>query len=41
MELNQIDWVLLFQYIVVGIFTAGFFGYLVWQMGKNPDNHGK
>lgn len=39
MELNQIDWTLMFQYVVVGLLTAAFFGYLLWQMGKNPDNH--
>ena len=41
MELNEIDLVLLLEYIIVGVFTAGFFGYLVWKMGQNPDNHEK
>lgn len=41
MELNQTDIQSIIEIVIVGIFTAGFFGYLVWKMGKNPDNHGK
>lgn len=29
------------EIVIVGSFTAMFFGYLIWKMGKNPDNHGK
>lgn len=41
MELSKIDWTLVLEIGIVAIITAGWFGYLIWQMGKNPDNHGK
>ena len=41
MELNQTDIQTIIEIVIVGTFTAGFFGYLIWKMGNNPDNHGK
>ena len=41
MELNQTDIQTIIEIAIVGAFTAMFFGYLIWKMGNDPDNHGK
>ena len=41
MEIMQSDIQTIVEIVIVGTLTAMFFGYLVWKMGKNPDNHGK
>lgn len=41
MEIMQSDIQAIAEIVIVGTFTAMFFGYLIWKMGKNPDNHGK
>jgi len=41
MEIMQSDIQTIVEIVIVGTITAGFFGYLIWKMGKNPDNHGK
>lgn len=41
MEMMQSDIQAIVEIVIVGSFTAMFFGYLIWKMGKNPDNHGK
>ena len=41
MELNQTDIQSIIEIVIVGIFTALFFGYLIWKMGEDPRNHGK
>jgi uncharacterized protein (DUF983 family) len=41
MELNQTDIGAIIEIVIVGTITVGFFGYLIWKMGNNPDNHGK
>lgn len=41
MELNQSDIGAIIEIVIVGTITVGFFGYLIWKMGNNPDNHGK
>lgn len=41
MEIMQSDLQAIIEIVIVGTFTAGFFGYLIWKMGNNPDNHNK
>jgi len=41
MKMMQSDIQAIAEIVIVGSFTAIFFGYLVWKMGKDPRNHGK